>query len=46
LKTTFTSRYAREISLAEALHPDEIAVYGRRATGAKYLVNPSKGLAT
>ena len=39
------SRYAREISLAEALHPDEIAVYGRRATGAKYLVNPNKGLA-
>jgi NADPH2:quinone reductase len=45
LKTTFASRYAREISLAEALHPDEIAVYGRRATGAKYLVNPNKGLA-
>ena len=46
LKTTFASHYAREVSLAEALHPDEIAVYGRRATGAKYLVNPSKGLAT
>ena len=45
LKTTFASRYAREISLAEVLHPDEIAVYGRRATGAKYLVNPNKGLA-
>jgi NADPH2:quinone reductase len=45
LKTTFASHYAREISLAEALHPDEIAVYGRRATGAKYLVNPNKGLA-
>jgi len=45
LKTTFASRYAREISLAEALHPDAIAVYGRRATGAKYLVNPNKGLA-
>jgi NADPH2:quinone reductase len=45
LKTTFASHYAREISLTEALHPDEIAVYGRRATGAKYLVNPNKGLA-
>ena len=45
LKTTFASRYVREISLAEALHPDAIAVYGRRATGAKYLINPNKGLA-
>jgi NADPH2:quinone reductase len=44
LKTTFASRYAREISLAQVLHPDEIAVYSRRATGAKYLVNPNKGL--
>jgi NADPH2:quinone reductase len=45
LKTTFASHYAREVSLAEGLHPVEIAVYGRRATGAKYLVNPNKGLA-
>jgi NADPH2:quinone reductase len=45
LKTTFASHYAREVSLAEALRPEEIAVYGRRATGAKYLVNPNKGLA-
>ena len=45
LKTTFASQYAREVSLAEALHPDAIAVYGRRATGAKYLINPNKGLA-
>jgi len=45
LKTTFASRYAREVSLAEALHPEEIAVYGQRATGAKFLINPNKGLA-
>jgi len=45
LKTTFASRYAREVSLAEALHPEEIAVYGQRATGAKLLINPNKGLA-
>ncbi|MGA2549605.1 MAG: zinc-binding dehydrogenase [Burkholderiaceae bacterium] len=43
LKTTFLSTYAREISLAEALDPGEIQAYGRRATGAKYLINPSKG---
>jgi len=43
LKTTFASHYSKEISLAQALQPQEIAVYGRRATGTKYLVNPSKG---
>jgi NADPH2:quinone reductase len=42
LKTTFASHYTREVSLAEALHLGEIAVYGRRATGEKYLINPSK----
>jgi NADPH2:quinone reductase len=42
LKTTFASRYAKEISLAQALDPAEIAVYGQRNTGAKYLINPAK----
>ena len=37
--------YAREVSLAEALHPDAIAAYGRRATGMKYLITPQKGVA-
>lgn len=41
LRTTFASRYAKEVSLAEALHVAEIAVYGARATGAKYLINPN-----
>jgi NADPH2:quinone reductase len=45
LKTTFASHYAREVSLAEALQLDMIAVYGMRATGEKYLINPNKGLA-
>jgi len=45
LRTTFASSYSREISLAQALQPTEIAVYGQRATGAKYLINPSKGMA-
>jgi NADPH2:quinone reductase len=43
LKTTFASHYAREISLAEALQPEVIAVYGARATGTKYLINPGRG---
>jgi NADPH2:quinone reductase len=42
LRTTFASHYAKEISLAEALRLEEIAVYGRRATGAKYLINPNR----
>ena len=44
LKTTFASHYAKEVSLAEVLQPDMIAVYGQRATGVKYLINPNKGL--
>lgn len=42
--TTFASHYAKEISLAEALDPDNIAVYNMRATGEKYLINPNKGI--
>ncbi len=45
LKTTFASSYSKEISLAEALQPDVMAVYGQRATGTKYLINPNKGMA-
>jgi NADPH2:quinone reductase len=44
IKTTFASRYTREVSLAEALRLDEIAVYAKQATGEKYLINPSKGM--
>jgi NADPH:quinone reductase len=43
IKTTFASTYTKEISLAEALKLEEIAVYGKLATGAKYLINPNKG---
>ena len=42
LKTTFASRYCREISLVEALQLEFIAAYGQRATGTKYLINPSR----
>jgi NADPH:quinone reductase-like Zn-dependent oxidoreductase len=44
LKTTFASSYTQEISLAEALKPEIIAAYAKKATGEKYLINPSKGL--
>jgi NADPH2:quinone reductase len=42
LKTTFASRYAKQISLAEALHLDVIMAYAQRTTGGKYLINPGK----
>jgi NADPH:quinone reductase-like Zn-dependent oxidoreductase len=45
IKTTFASSYSSEVSLAEALSLAAIAEYGKRATGRKYLINPSKGRA-
>lgn len=42
ITTTFASRYSRTISLAEALEPATIAAYARRATGEKYLIDPSR----
>jgi NADPH2:quinone reductase len=44
VKTTFASSYTKEISLAQVLALEEIAVYGKMSTGAKYLVNPAKHL--
>jgi hypothetical protein len=43
LKTTFASRYTQVVSLQEALQLSHIAVYNKRATGEKYLINPNKG---
>jgi NADPH:quinone reductase-like Zn-dependent oxidoreductase len=43
LKTTFASRYTQVVSLQEALQLSNIAVYAKRATGEKYLINPNKG---
>ncbi len=42
VKTTFASAYTKEVSLAQALALEEIAVYGKLATGAKYLINPNR----
>jgi hypothetical protein len=43
LKTTFASHYTQVVSLQEALQLSNIAVYGKRATGEKFLINPNKG---
>ncbi len=44
IKTTFASTYTKEVSLAEALSLDAISVYGKQATGEKYLINPNLGI--
>jgi NADPH:quinone reductase-like Zn-dependent oxidoreductase len=42
LESTFSSSYTKEVSLAEALHPDAFSVYSRQASGEKYLITPQK----
>ncbi|WIM14379.1 zinc-binding dehydrogenase [Enhydrobacter sp.] len=42
LKTTFASHYTKAISLQEALRLENIAIYNKRATGEKFLINPNK----
>jgi len=42
ITTTFASHYNREISLAEALSLEALSVYGKQATGEKFLINPQK----
>jgi NADPH:quinone reductase len=42
ITTTFGSNYTSEISLTEALEPDVIRAYQRRATGEKYLIVPAE----
>jgi NADPH2:quinone reductase len=44
INTTFASSYVKEVSLAEALTLESVAVYGKQATGEKYLINPNKDL--
>ena len=43
LKTTFASHYTRVVSLPEALDLANLAIYAKRATGEKFLINPNKG---
>jgi hypothetical protein len=41
LTSTFASHYSSEVSLADALSPEIIVAYSRRATGEKFLVRPN-----
>lgn len=41
LTTTFASSYTATISLKDALNPETVAAYARKATGEKYLIDPS-----
>lgn len=42
LTTTFASNYTRVIGLAEALQPDVLRAYERKATGEKFLIDPTR----
>jgi NADPH:quinone reductase-like Zn-dependent oxidoreductase len=41
LTTTFASHYTKEISLQDAISVDVVKAFSKRATGEKYLINPS-----
>jgi hypothetical protein len=43
LKTTFASHYTQVVSLQEVLQLPNIAIYNKRSTGEKFLINPNKG---
>ena len=42
LTTTFASSYTATIGLAEALKPEVLRAYERKATGEKYLIDPTR----
>ena len=42
LDSTFASTYQQRVSLAGALTAEAIGVYGRQATGQKYLIEPQR----
>jgi NADPH:quinone reductase len=41
ITTTFASQYTSTLSLADLLKPEIMVAYNRKATGEKYLINPS-----
>ena len=43
INTTFASSYSKELSLEEALQPENVALYNAKKTGTKYLIVPNKG---
>jgi len=40
IKTTFASNYTKEVSLADVLTLEAASVYGKQATGEKFLIRP------
>lgn len=42
ITTTFKTTYTQEVSLEEMLEPENLQTFATQATGAKFLVNPSK----
>lgn len=42
LTTTFASHYTATISLTDALDPQIVAAYARKATGEKFLIDPTR----
>ncbi len=42
LSTTFASRYTAVISLSDVLRPEIAAAYQKKATGEKYLIDPTR----
>jgi NADPH:quinone reductase-like Zn-dependent oxidoreductase len=42
LDSTFASAYTKEVTLAEALRPEALTGYSKKATGEKYLVTPGR----
>ena len=40
IKTTFASSYTKELTLEEALKPENVALYNAKKTGEKYLITP------
>ncbi len=42
LRTTFASHYKAVIGLADALRPEIVAAYQKKATGEKYLIDPTR----
>lgn len=42
IKTTFASHYTQEASLAEVLSLEAMSVYGKQATGEKFLIKPHR----
>ena len=40
MTTTFASHYTARVTLEQALQPETVAAYLRKATGEKYLITP------